>query len=341
MESIRISERNKIKNRSRDVESFMKFNANAIQRLRNSKTGLEFSRNKIEKLKKDNEEFSNELLELKKRECALSRGELDKELKEKYKSDTAIANAKTKIKRQQKLAEILDRKKKSEISREYYNKTMKARREARYAERSSKRGYDYLLRVHKSLPVYIRSNLENMPNNKGYIWRGVHYYGKKDQDSEKRVMFENKKGELHIHEWSPDNLKYTLTIKQNKSSRGEIEFVETFKRNDEGKRIFVSRIKPKRELSRKPKKTRKSPIRRLTPAEARSRSRGAGRTKPNNKQGRCRDNKNRNKGRIRGRGRGRGRDRGRGRGRGSGRGRGRGRGSGRGRGRGRGKEVDK
>lgn len=135
----------------------MKFNANAIQRLRNSKTGLEFSRNKIEKLKKDNEEFSNELLELKKRECALSRGELDKELKEKYKSDTAIANAKTKIKRQQKLAEILDRKKKSEISREYYNKTMKARREARYAERSSKRGYDYLLRVHKSLPVYIRS----------------------------------------------------------------------------------------------------------------------------------------------------------------------------------------
>jgi hypothetical protein len=98
MESIRIPERNKIKNRSRDVESFMKFNANAIQRLRNSKCGLEFSRNKIEKLKKENEEFSNELLELKKRECALNRGELDKELKEKYKADTAIANAKLKLK---------------------------------------------------------------------------------------------------------------------------------------------------------------------------------------------------------------------------------------------------
>ena len=47
MDAIRISERNRIKNRLRDIESFIKFNSNAVRRLRSSTTNIDFNRKKI------------------------------------------------------------------------------------------------------------------------------------------------------------------------------------------------------------------------------------------------------------------------------------------------------
>ena len=336
MNAIRISESNQINIRLRDVESFIKFNSDAARRLRSSTMNVDFNRKKIASLTKQNEDFSNEIKLLTERMCQLNRGELDKDLRSKLKEDTKIARKKTLEKRQKKLAELMDKKARSVISKQYWDRTLKAGRQERYSDRSSKRGYDYLIRVEKSLPQYIRANLENMPNNKGYIWRGVHYYGKKNPDKNaNRIMFENKKGELYIHEWTPNNLSHTLTIKRGKKRRGEIEFVETFEKNGAGKRILISKVKPPRRTS--PRRTEvRIPERKLTPAEARRRSRGNGRTRPN-----PRPTSGRGRGQGRGRGRGQGQGRGRDRGRGQGRGRDRGRGRGRGRGRVQGRGRDK
>ena len=215
----RISERNRIKTRVRELESFIRFNTNAILRLRQGSSNIDFCKARIEKLKKDNDALEQELKELGDRQKKLASGELDQELSQQKRRETAIANKKTQEKRQKKLDELADKAKRSKISKEYWDKTLKAGREARYQERSSKRGYDYVLRVHQSLPQYIRANLANMPNNKGYIWRGIHYYGLKDPEKDQHlVMFENKKGELHIHELSNDYLTYVLTVKQKKQS---------------------------------------------------------------------------------------------------------------------------
>ena len=169
----------------------------------------------------------------------------------------------------------------------YYKRTAKACREARYDVRSAARGYDYVLRVHKSLPQYIRAKLASMPNNKGYIWRGVHYYGEKNPENNgDNVMFENKKGVLHIHAWSRGNMKYTLTTKQKQDKYGKIEFVEHFYRDASGKRISKGREKPTQILHSTIKK-RNHRVRKLTPSEARKRSRGGGgnNTRPTKTQG--------------------------------------------------------
>ena len=307
--SNRISERNRIKTRVRDIESFIRFNTNAIHRLKQGSSNIDFCKTRIEKLKKDNDGLEQELKELIDRQEKLALGDLDKELSQQKRTETAIANKKTKEKRQKKLDELADKANRSKISKDYWDKTLKAGREARYQERSSKRGYDYVLRVHQSLPQYIRANLANMPNNKGYIWRGIHYYGLKDPEKDQHlVMFENKKGQLHIHEWSNDYLTYVLTVKQKKQSGGEIVRIKRFTKKG-FRRVLVSDEIPRpgqpnplksrhfskrksRSRSRKRSASRKNPRnngvkrtppskqkprnRNLTPAEARERSRGQG-----------------------------------------------------------------
>ena len=283
----RISERNRIKGEQRERESFLKFNTNAILRLRKSQCDVDFNRKKIASLKKENEKFSNDIKLLDERLVLLNSGKLDDELKSDRRAQTAVGQKKALEKRQKKLAEIEDKKARSVMSMAYYKRTAKACREARYDVRSAARGYDYVLRVHKSLPQYIRAKLASMPNNKGYIWRGVHYYGEKNPENNgDNVMFENKKGVLHIHAWSRGNMKYTLTTKQKQDKYGKIEFVEHFYRDASGKRISKGREKPTQILHSTIKK-RNHRVRKLTPSEARKRSRGGGgnNTRPTKTQG--------------------------------------------------------
>ena len=59
--SNRISERNRIKTRVRDIESFIRFNTNAIHRLKQGSSNIDFCKTRIEKLKKDDVELSNNI----------------------------------------------------------------------------------------------------------------------------------------------------------------------------------------------------------------------------------------------------------------------------------------
>jgi hypothetical protein len=57
----------------------------------------------------------------------------------------------------------------------------------------------------------IMDNLENMPNNKGYIVCGNWFFGKKPEEKgSPLVMFENDKGKQYIYEFHPNGkqLKY-------------------------------------------------------------------------------------------------------------------------------------
>lgn len=280
MDKIRISESNRLKNKHREIEGYIRLNQNAIVRLRKCTTSIEFNKERISKLKQQISTLETELEDVKERKRKLDLGELDKELALTFKKDTEIERSKTAEKRQKKILEAQDKKERSVKSRAYWERTMKAGRAERYEKRSANKGYDYLLRVHDSLPQYIRQNLQKMPNNKGYIWRGVHYYGHKDPEGNKCVLFESKRGVLNIHEWSEDWLTYKLSVKENKKSKEVVvKYIDTFKKNSEGKRIFVDRTVPKPKKQRysgnkKYNKKKYTPKRKLTPAEARRRSRG-------------------------------------------------------------------
>ena len=80
---------------------------------------------------------------------------------------------------------------------------MDASRNYKQKERDVKYAYKYYNKVVDTLPSYIKNNLTDIPNNKGYIWRGVHFYGELPEESGPRVMFEKQRGGLLIiHEYN-------------------------------------------------------------------------------------------------------------------------------------------
>jgi hypothetical protein len=54
------------------------------------------------------------------------------------------------------------------------------------------------------LPEYIQANLQKMPNNKGYIWKGIWYFGHQpaERNNDLVVMFERPLGmtDTLVHE---------------------------------------------------------------------------------------------------------------------------------------------
>lgn len=73
----------------------------------------------------------------------------------------------------------------------------------------------HLDKADDSLPEYMKRELERMPNNEGYIWKSVHYYGLKPPRGNTTTLYENRKGFKIIHRWS--KLFYTV---HEKPSRG-------------------------------------------------------------------------------------------------------------------------
>ena len=58
-------------------------------------------------------------------------------------------------------------------------------------KKNMKYAYKHFGRSEDSLPEYISRNLKNMPNNKGYIWKSVCYYGHKSaNENEPTFLFE-------------------------------------------------------------------------------------------------------------------------------------------------------
>ena len=66
-----------------------------------------------------------------------------------------------------------------------------------------------------------------MPSNKGYIWRGVYYYGELPSESKNGIMFEKCKNNImKIHECINDEINI-----YEKVGKGPKKFIETIKRN--------------------------------------------------------------------------------------------------------------
>ena len=75
-------------------------------------------------------------------------------------------------------------------------------------------------------PEYLKKKLDKMPNNKGYIYKGIHFYGKLPPENQNLCMFEKKfsktrENVLRIHEWK--NNKYTLYEKIGRDRKKKIK----------------------------------------------------------------------------------------------------------------------
>ena len=114
-----------------------------------------------------------------------------------------------------------EKSRKKNIRDDYYKnlrKFCKASRNQRYQIRRTQRWLD---RTEKFFPEWKIKKLQNMPNNKGYIWRGIHYYGYKPAiPGEPVFLFEQKGKHLYIHEITTHFHK--IFIKESKKSRRKL-----------------------------------------------------------------------------------------------------------------------
>lgn len=77
------------------------------------------------------------------------------------------------------------------------------------SEKEMTKTYDYYLELCNRVPAYFQKKLSTMPNNKGYIWKGMHLYGYLPaENNDTTTMFE-KIGEniTRIHIWDQDTYK--------------------------------------------------------------------------------------------------------------------------------------
>lgn len=199
MEKIRISERNNIKNEINRLESSIKKANETIERLR-SQDASEFNKKQVQKLVDLNNTNNQNLELLNKRYNDVSNGLLDNELNAKLRASNKIVKDKQDIS-DKKVKDKNDRKEEDKhfLDKEYQN------RRNDFSTNYIQRETDKFFKNASTVPDYILDNLKDMPNNKGYMWRGITFYGKNPAESNDTVIFEKCKGGLlKIHEATKD-----------------------------------------------------------------------------------------------------------------------------------------
>lgn len=86
-----------------------------------------------------------------------------------------------------------------------YKKLRKDRRAHNWDKKKHGIFYRKYLKAVDTLPDYMKDNLKTMPNNKGYRWRGVGFYGlQKPIKDEPLILFEKRRGVLKICKYFND-----------------------------------------------------------------------------------------------------------------------------------------
>jgi hypothetical protein len=145
------------------------------------------------------------------------------------KRETEIASLQDKIKNTEtglmdiEIKEDIDKEKKKQVAKtttkiknlkessekkEIYSEKQK---EIYKGERSQEKDFNYVYKhycnVVETIPIYMLENLEKMPNNRGYIWRGCWLFGKLDEDGDTIIMNESSNKIQYIHEISKKEYK--------------------------------------------------------------------------------------------------------------------------------------
>lgn len=128
---------------------------------------------------------------------AIRNGDLDQELKEKYTtiSETISRSANDKSKKrythkQEDKVFIKQAAKRGKLERKQDN----------FEKFSVDNEYRNYMRRLDRVPKWIDAKLAKMPNNRGYIWNGIHMYGKLPyRENDDRTMIEMQKGYTLIH----------------------------------------------------------------------------------------------------------------------------------------------
>lgn len=208
MEGLIIRERQKIEVQIKSIQASINRAEKSIGILRQDLSTFPH----VEKLKQSIK--ANELLiaDLEARIEALNQGKLTDELANQQQENTCQAKRSLETKQSKRLKLDNDKQKKFNEMREFEGGIRREDRTERWLNKEINKAYRYYTKICTEFPTNMARNIKNMANNKGYIWRGVYFYGNKPIESADTVMFERKGAKQHIHTWT--DTEYRLTEKQ-------------------------------------------------------------------------------------------------------------------------------
>lgn len=104
----------------------------------------------------------------------------------------------------------------------FYKKENQIRRDDRILQHQMRKEWEWLCRQDEKLPEYIRANLRKMPNNKGYIWKGIWYFGHlpAEKNNDLLIMFERPMGmqDMLVHEIKQGEFHRIIQKSKNKQN---------------------------------------------------------------------------------------------------------------------------
>ena len=210
MEEKRRVQKNKIINEIKSIEVLLTRSSDTITRLRESDTSddFEYVKNQIGKHKCLIEEKTLLLENLKDELISIETGLKDNEINKEYEEEKIKNDKIINDKINQKINKRKERESNKELSKIYKQNVIAESRDYRQYQKEMSYAHKYFNKVCEQLPDYMIKNLSEMPNNKGYIWRGVHFYGDLEiQPNEPMILFEKQKNILVIHEYNQTEYK--------------------------------------------------------------------------------------------------------------------------------------
>lgn len=217
MESKRRKYKNDYMIKIKTCKSLVSRYTDTIGRLKNSDMSDDYIKNQIELLHskiKTNKDLVDEY-EIKLQD--LQSGLMDEMINNEYESNNNTRNENDLESRKKKDKKKEKAKEDERVSRQYSKNIINASRSYRYSKKDHKYAYRYYMKVVSQVPEWMKKDLNKMPNNKAYLWRGVTFYGRKKDTKGPRVTTEKKKGYQIIHEYNK-NLCKTYE-KQNKQKK--------------------------------------------------------------------------------------------------------------------------
>jgi hypothetical protein len=215
-------QKNKLQLELKDAENFISRTREAIGRIRSSLFNEEYIETQVEKLQKNIEDKELFIVSIHSNLEKLHSGELDIEIDQEYVKNKQTEKDTKEEKAKRKDIKDKEKEKNKDVSKKYQDKIIADSRLHRQTEKDMNYSFRYMNKVHETLPSFIKRNLSEMSGNKGYIWRGVCYYGDlKENKYEPRVMFEKKGGDLLvIHEYT--DKEYKIFEKHGKDKKIQI-----------------------------------------------------------------------------------------------------------------------
>lgn len=208
---------NRLEAEVRTIQGYVTRNKATIRRFREQ--GDATISQRIDSLKEKIEEQENEIKEKTLEANEIRAGLRDAEIISKTKTTQKETKSKHNETMRLKKEKTLENTKRKEISESYYQAQLQSNRNERQLDRDMKYHYRRFEKICSGIPSYIERNLNDMPHNKGYIWRGIWLFGKKKAEYNRpQLMFERKtKTLLLIHEY--DRYEMRLYEKHGKNKR--------------------------------------------------------------------------------------------------------------------------